>query len=226
MAGFQLATAPAGFQITPFITVRPTPAPALPNAVPGLTGAYPGAIVSLYGANLTVSFIVPLTPVVTIGGQPVTVLYASPTQLNLQLPATLTPGPSTLTLNNGFAAAFPITVNIDSLPAGINAIQITPGGAYIQTSNPAQQGQTLIVTLNNFAPSGTIIDPSRVQVGVGGVLHSVSSVTQAGNVYQVTFALNASTPVGPSEQLIVYLDGRSSYPATIPVTPPTGSFTK
>ena len=129
-------------------------------------GAYPGAIVSLYGTNLAAGSAV---PVITIGGQPVTVLFASPTQLNLQLPSGLAPGPAILTMNNGIAPAFPITVNIDTLPAGISAVQ-SSSGAYISATNPAQQGELLIVTLSNFAPPGTSIDPSRVQVSVSGDL--------------------------------------------------------
>jgi hypothetical protein len=220
IAGFQLATAPAGFQIAAQIAGSPTPIPALANALPGLNGAYPGAIVSIYGSNLAAAS---AAPVVTIGGQPVTVLYASPSQLNLQLPSTLTPGPAILTLNNGVVAAFPITVNIDTLPAAIDGVQ-TSSGAYIDALSPAQQGQMLIVTLGNFAPPGTGIDPSRVQVSVGGVSNSALTITQAGSVYQVGFLLSSTDPVGQSEQLIVYLDGRSSYPASIPVTYPDGSF--
>jgi hypothetical protein len=214
LAGFQLATATAGFQITRQMPGSPTPNPPLQNAVSGLNGVYPGAVVNLNGANLVGAS---GTPVVTIGGQPVAVLSASPTQLSLLIPTTLTPGPAILTLNNGVAPAFPITVNIDTLPAGINAIQDATTGAYIDTTNAAHQGESLIVTVNNFAPQGTTIDPSRVQVGVGGVSHPATQVTAVGALYQVTFQLNANDPVGPTEQLVVYLDGRSSYPATIAV---------
>jgi len=221
IAGFQFATATAGFQITPQVPGLPTPVPALQNASPGLTGAYPGAIVSLYGSNLAVS---PAVPVVTIGGQPVTVLYSSPSQINLQLPSGLTPGPAILTLNNGTLAAFPITVNIDTQPSGINAVQSSTG-AYIDAGNPAQQGEALIVTLGNFAPAGTNVNPGSVQVSVGGISHVVTQVASAGALYQVSFLLNATDPVGPSEQLIVYFNGRSSYPASIPVSSPNGSFT-
>jgi hypothetical protein len=122
-----------------------------------------------------------------------------------------------MTLNNGVAPAFPITVNIDTLPAGINAIQNATTGAYIDATSAAHQSDSLIVTLNNFAPQGTNIDPSRVQVSVGGVSHPATQVTAVGAVYQVTFQLNANDAVGPTEQLVVYLDGRSSYPATISV---------
>jgi len=221
VAGFQFATAPAGFQITPPVPELPTPLPTLQNASPGLNAAYAGALVSLFGANLAVP---PAVPVVTIGGQPVTVLFSSPSQLNLQLPAGLTPGPTILTLNNGTLAAFPITVNIDTQPAGISAVQSSTG-AYIDASSPAHQGEALIVTLGNFAPAGTNINPASVQVSVGGVSHAVTLVASAGAIYQVSFLLNATDPVGPTEQVIVYFNGRSSYPASIPVTYPNGSFT-
>jgi hypothetical protein len=221
IAGFQLATAPAGFQITSPIAGLPVPVSILVNALPGLNGVYAGAIVSLYGSNLAAASAV---PVVTLGGQPVTVLYASPTQLNLQLPSGLTPGPAILTLNNGAVAAFPITIGIATLPASIDAIQ-NANGDYLNSTLPAQQGAMLIVTLGNFAPPGTNIDPSRVQASVAGVSHSVLTVAQAGSLYQVTFLLNSNETVGQSEQLIVYLDGRSSYPASIAVSYPNGSFT-
>ncbi len=216
IAGFQSATAPSGFHISATIAGLPVPFPPIYNAIVGLTGAYPGATVSLYGLNLAAAN---ATPVVTIEGQPVTILYTSPTQLNMQLPTTLTPGFALLTLNNGALNAYPITVTIANLPAGINAIQNT-SGAYIDSSNPAQAGQTLIVTLSNFAPQGTPINSSQVTVSLGGVSQPVYQVTEAGPVYQVYFNTSATDPVGPSEQMIVYLNGVSSYPATIPVVSP------
>jgi hypothetical protein len=213
VAGFQVATAPAGFQITPQVAGLPVPLPPLFNALPGLNGAYPGAIVSLYGSNLAAGSAI---PAITVENQPVTVLYASPSQLNLQLPSTLTPGPALLTLNNGVQAAFPIGVDIANLPAAINAVQ-NSSGAYIYAANPAHLNDTLIVTLSNFAPPGTSIDPGRVQVSVGAVSHTVFQIVQTGTVCQVYFSLGPNDSVGQSEQLVVYLDGASSYPATIPV---------
>ena len=79
--GFQLATATAGFQISPQTAGLPVAIPVLTNATPGLTGVYAGAIVSVYGSNMG------STAVVTIGGQAANVLYSSPNQINLQIPA-------------------------------------------------------------------------------------------------------------------------------------------
>jgi uncharacterized protein (TIGR03437 family) len=224
ISGFQIATAPAAFQITAQITGLPAPYPLLINASTGLTGSYAGAIVSLYGTNLAVSN---ATPSITIGGQPAVILYAAPTQINLQIPAGLPSGPAIMTLNNGLQDAFPVTVNVDTPPAAIAAIQDSTN-AYISGANPAQEGVVLIITLTNFAPAGETINPNRVQIGVGGVNHNASSVTEtlvgSANYSQVTFQLNPNDPVGPAEPLIVYLDGRSSYPVSIPLANPDGTF--
>ncbi len=213
ISGFQTATQPAGFQITPQAAGLPAAYPVLFNATPGLTGAYSGAIVTLYGSNLTAPN---AASAISIGGEPAAILYASASQINLRIPGDLAPGPATLTLNNGVLNAFPLTVNIDTPPATIAAVQ-NVAGAYIDAASPAHPQDVLIVTLTGFGAPGATIDPSRVQVSVGGVSHQARAITQTGAYTQVTFRLNANDPVGQAEQLIVYLDGRSSYPAAIPV---------
>jgi len=217
VAGFQIATAPAGFQITAAVPGLPAAIPVLTNALPGLTGSYAGAIASLYGSNLAAAN---ATPALTIGGQAVTVLYASPTQINLQIPSGLAPGPATLNLNNGLTNAYPVDVNIDTPPASIGPVQ-NSAGTYLDGTHPAHPGDLLMVTLNGFAPAGQTIALSRVQVGVGGALYSPIQITSIGaGAYQVSFLLGASAQTGASQPLIVYLDGRSSYPATITVASP------
>jgi uncharacterized protein (TIGR03437 family) len=232
MAGFQLATAPAGFHITSAVTGLPAAIPILTNALPGLTGAYAGAVVALYGSNLAAPNLPPgVNPVLTFNGQAATLLYSSPTQINLQIPQSLASGPATMSLNNGVANAYPVVVNIDPQPAAIAAIQ-NSSGAYIDAENPAVQGDLLIVTLTNLntgaAQNATTIAPSRVQISVGGTLHNPlpNPITPfAPGSYQISFLLNANEAVGSAQPLILYLDGRSSYPATIPVANPDGTFT-
>ena len=221
--GFQLATATAGFQISPPAPGLPSAIPVLINAAPGLTGAYAGAIASLYGSNLAPAGSAPSAPtLITIGGQTASILYSSPTQINLQIPANLSSGPAILNLNNGTANAYPVVVNIDSVPASITGVQ-NAAGNYISSTNTAHQGDLLIVSLSNFGPN---VQTSSVQVGVGGVLRNPLQVTTpVAGLYQVSFLLNANEQVGQGQQLVVYLNGRSSYPATIPVATPNGSFT-
>jgi uncharacterized protein (TIGR03437 family) len=220
--GFRLASATAAFHITSPVTGLPDPYPALPNALPGLNGSYAGAIVALYGENLAVPNAV---PVVTINGEAAFLLYSSPTQINLQIPSDIPSGPALLNVYNGALNAYTLVVNIDTQPATIAGISDNTGNA-VGTSNPAVQGGLLTVSLSGFAPDNLTIDPSRVQVGVAGATHQVLTVTQSTpGIYQVGFLLAPDETPGQNQSLIVYLDGRSSYPVAIPLTTPDGSFT-
>ena len=217
ISGFQMATAPGSFQVTAPVQGLPAAFPVLTNGITGLTGSYPGAIIAMYGRNLTASS---ANPVLKVGGEPAQILYASDNQINFQLPSDLPPGPALLELNNNALSAYPVLVNIDTPPAGIGAIQET-SGAYVYSAHPAQIGETLIVSLNNLAPANTTISPDHVQISVGGVLRSSTKVVAATpTVFQIWFPLTASDASGSSVQVVVYYKGRSSYPAQIPILAP------
>jgi uncharacterized protein (TIGR03437 family) len=190
-----------------------------------LTGAYAGATVTFTGSNLVTANQVAgnQTPVVTIGGQAATIVSASPSQLTLQIPALLSPGPATLALNNGVASAYPVAVNIDTPPATITGVQNGAGTA-LDATHTVRAGDVVTLILSGFAPQAPAIAPSRVQVSVGGALFTPLQMVPIGSVWQVIFVLDATAPAGPAEPTIVYLDGRSSLPATIPVTLPSGAF--
>ena len=221
MSGFQLATAPAGFQISPTVKGLPSANPVLTNATPNLTGAYAGATVSLYGTGLASAS---GATAITIGGQPVSILFASASQVNLQIPAGLQPGPAVLTLNNGSQSSYPVAINIDSVPAAIGGVQNVNGG-YVTATSPAHPGDYLTVSLTGFAPAGSVVATSRVQIAVGGTIHNaIQVISPATGLYQVSFSLNVNEQLGASQQLVVYLDGRSSYPAAIPIANASGSF--
>ena len=223
ISGFQIASAGASFQITPAVAGQPAPVPILTNALPGLNGSYAGATVSLYGTNLTARN---GNPTLLIGGQAATILFASATQINLQIPAGLTPGPATLNLNNGAVNAFPLLVSIDPQPATVTGLQNVAGVPF-DSVHPAHPGDLITINLSNLAPAGSFISGNRVQVSVGGVMHTLlkDPLALAGGIYQISLLLNTTDPVGQSETVIVYLDGHSSYPALLPVARADGSFT-
>src|SRR6185312_8386997 len=70
--GFRMVTATAGFHVTAPVANLPAPIPTLFNALPGLNGAYAGAIVSVYGRNLAGADTTPST--VTFNGEAAQIL--------------------------------------------------------------------------------------------------------------------------------------------------------
>jgi hypothetical protein len=216
VSGFQIATAPAGFQITPSVPGQPNTIPVLTNYVPGLNGAYAGATVSLPGNNLLggPNAIASLS----IGGQSAAILSATSTQVVFQVPAGLAPGPATINFNNGAGNAFPVVIGIDSQPASIAAV-LDSAGIAIDRSHPAHQGDLILLNVSGIAPM------APVQVSVGGALHNVLQTSQlTPGTYQITFLLSTAEAIGSAQQVIVYGDGRSSYPATMPIARADGTF--
>ena len=119
-----------------------------------------------------------------------------------------------------------MTVDIDTLPASVLAVT-NNAGAPVESGRAAHPGDLLTVTLGDFGPSGAAIAASRVQVLAGGVT-TVPLQVIPGSVtgtWQVSFLVHARAAIGPSQPVIVYLDGRSSYPAFIPIARADGSFT-
>ncbi len=216
-AGFQLATTQSGFQITPAVPGQPNAIPSLTNLSPNLNGAYPGALVAVNGSNLTANG----TTTVTLNGQPLTILTASATQISFLIPPSASVGVGTLVVNNGAAVSFPVTVAIDSLPAGIVSV-FNNSGVAVDAGHPAHPGDLLTATVSGLAAA-----PGSVQVLTGGVLQSPLQVTPGTNpgTWQVTFLIAANAAIGQSQPLILYLDGRSSAPIAIPIARPDGSFT-
>ncbi len=218
--GFQIATSSSAFQITgALLPTKPNVIPLLINAAPYLTGSYAGATVSLYGANLANG-----NPVLTLGGQTIPLLYSSPTQINFTIPAGFPQGPAVLNLYNGSDSAFAVAVNVDTPPALIAGLQ-SASGVVVDASHAAHAGDTVNILVTRFADPSANIAPSRVSVNIGGSTHTPYSVTYAGNgQYQISFLVTASDPLGAADEIVVYLDGRSSMPGTISIARSNGSF--
>jgi uncharacterized protein (TIGR03437 family) len=148
----------------------------------------PGSWIEIYGANLaaaarswtTADFNGPNAPIslggatVTIGGESAYLSYVSPTQLNVQVPLDLPPGPQVILVNSATAGvSSPYTVNVNALQPGIFApVQFVIGGkAYAGAlfsdgktfalptgavsgipSKPARPGDTLVIYGVGFGP--------------------------------------------------------------------------
>jgi hypothetical protein len=209
VTGFQLATQPLSFQITPAVSKsQPTVIPVLQNVASGQNGAYPGAVVSVMGLNLESGG---APPTVTLNNVPVTVIGGSANQLTLQVPAGLPSGPAILNLNNGAASSFPVAVNIDSPPSQIVSV-MNASGAQFDGYHAAHGGNVVNILIGNFADPSVVVFPTRVTINVGGVSQpSVAVTPAAGGLFQVSFVLSNLVPTGQQTPLTVYLDRQSSY---------------
>jgi uncharacterized protein (TIGR03437 family) len=209
ISGFQVAEQPAAFQIQPPNTNLPTPALPVFNAVSYATVLHDADYASIFGSNLSIP---PAGAQVLLNGQPAPVLYASPTQINFQIPSGFPVGPATLQVSNGSANAYPLYLQIDSSPAVISVAPPASGvsangsNAAVETVSP---GQSVSVQVTNVDP-GIVNAPNRVSVTLSGVPMAVESVTAAGGgVFQIQFAVTQSF-AGWQVPLVVSVDGSPS----------------
>ena len=214
IAGFQIATLPGGFTIQPFGSA-PAAIPQLSNAIPGQTGAYPGAVVTLRGSGLATAN---RASTVTIDNQSATVLASAPDQLTLQLPGSLMAGPALLRVNNGSDNSLPVAISIDTAPAVIKGAINTADVVY-DSIHPARGGDVVRVLLSGFADSSTVIFPTEVSIVAGGISQPALEVIPAdGGLMEVRFILSNLVPAGLQVPLTVYLDGRSSLTSVVAVS--------
>jgi uncharacterized protein (TIGR03437 family) len=218
LTDFQMSTLSQGLQVAAPQPGLPAAIPILFNDVPLQTGAFPGALVSIYGSNLETPGAA--DPTVTFNGQMANLLYSSPSQINLTLPGGLSPGLATLLVNNGSQAGYPVVVNITAPEPVIVALQQGVGQA-LGSNSLVQPGASLDAILSGFGTPGETIAPSRVQVNLNGTNYPAVSVTQVSgsNNFDVSFVVPASLPTGTPVTLVIFLDGLSSQPSSISVAP-------
>ena len=214
IAGFQTAILANGFSILSPSKPIPAPIPQLKNAVPGQTGAYPGAIVTLRGTGLAQAN---RMSTVTINNQAVPVILSAPDQLTLQLPGALTAGPALLQVNNGSDNSLPVAVSIDT-PAAVISGAVNAAGVPFDAGRPARGGDLVRLLISGFADSGTVIYPNQVSIVTGGVRQpAIEAVPVDGGLFEVRFVLSNLVPSNGQTLTVVYLDGRSSLPAGLAV---------
>jgi uncharacterized protein (TIGR03437 family) len=213
LTDFQLIEDTQGFQIQAPQAGLPAAVPILFNAVPTQSGSFVGALVTIYGLNLTDAN--NDTPTVTFNGMAAPLQYVSANQLNLTIPSGLSSGLATLLVNNTQQTSFPTIVNIAPPQPVITVINLA--GQAVTNTTAVNSGQAIDVLLTGLTNPGAL-SPGNIQVSVGGVTLPALSITQVGssNVYDVQFDLSAAVPSG-SQTLIVYVNGESSTTATLTV---------
>jgi uncharacterized protein (TIGR03437 family) len=209
ISGFQVAEQQTAFQLIPPNVSLPAPALPVFNAVSYATVLHDGDYGAIFGSNLMVGT---SAPQVLLDGAAAPILYASPTQINFQIPPGLPLGPAALQLNNGSVSGFPVMLQVDASPAVISVPASAPSavsdaaGNAVSVVNP---GDVASVQVTNVDP-GIVNAPNRVAVTLSGVPMAVQNVTAVGGgAFQIQFAVTQSF-AGWQVPLVVLVDGSPS----------------
>ena len=215
LSGFQVYSQANAFLITAANPALPVVDPAVVNAVWQPSGVFPGSTAILSGVNLGGA-----QTAITIKGKPVSIVSVTPTQVTFVVPAGLSAGPQVLKLNNGTTNAYPIVITLVSAPPVITGVQDSSGNN-VSASNTTQPGNTLTLVVKGFAAAGATVDPTTVQVNVGGMNITPTAVTEVSNTstYQVQVTLSPAVNTGAQIPVTISVNGETSLPVYIPINP-------
>ena len=222
---------------------------AVVNAASSKPQVSPGALATLYGSNLATSTgtdsASPLLTnfggaTVSVNGKPAPILYASPSQINFQVPWETATGNAMVTVTVAGTVSNSMTVPVTAAAPGI--FVNSSGAAVAQNhdftlntpSNPAHAGSYLITYLTGSGPvSPTVADgaatPSTgltqptlpVSVTIGGAPATVigSALAQGFvSLLQINVAVPSGLAAG-SYPMVVTIGGQVSNSATVSIAP-------
>jgi uncharacterized protein (TIGR03437 family) len=169
---------------------------------------------------------------VTLNGTAVPLLLVTSTQINLQLPFNLPPGPAILRVNNGAQTSQPMVVQIDAAAPGLFRV-FSSAGNPVDTSNPARLGDTIVIYATGLGP----VTPPAVAGAAAPFAATNSSVTVnvAGTsltpafaglspgstgVYQVNVVLPQNLGPNAAARVFIAVGGVSSNALTIALRAP------
>ena len=225
------------------VSVAPPSISKVVSAADNVSAPAPGGLISMYGTQLSPTNLaatqMPVPTVlanscVAVNGQPIPVIFVSPTQINAQMPfeasgdvtvQVLTPGGSSPFFNLVVpptapavflsATAGPVT----NLPAVVDA----SNGLLVTDSNPVHRGDTLVIYLTGLGqtspavPDGTpspvasALTPPTVQFGTQSVNVSYAGLAPGEvGVNQINVTVPNTTPEGLSVPLTITQGGVSS----------------
>jgi uncharacterized protein (TIGR03437 family) len=140
---------------------------AVANSASGVVSRVaPGALVSIYGSGLSLqtasadALPLPTTlggAVVTVGGMTAPILYASSTQINIQIPFEASAGSAALSVTVAGAAAGATTISLSALAPGLfllpqGAAAVNQDGSVNSQTQPASVGSVISAYLTGLGP--------------------------------------------------------------------------
>jgi uncharacterized protein (TIGR03437 family) len=247
------------FQATGQLTPNAEPPIIASNGVlnaASFTGtAAPGALMAVFGSNLATgtaeATALPLPTKMAnvqafLGGEPLPLLYAGPSQINAMAPFDIaTNSPRQLVVQNGsalsvpeevvVAPAAPASFTLDgsgSGPAIVVAIPASGGAHLVNSANPAHGGDTIVIYCTGLGSVASSLEAGdATPVSPLAPASDAISVTVGGQAAQVAFAglvptftglyqINAVLPAGLSGdalQLVIGAGTAQGPPATLSV---------
>jgi hypothetical protein len=213
ISGFQVISQPLGFQIVPPTQGAPAIL-AVVNGVAGQATIYPGAVATVWGANLSNpqiqfnSIVLGAPSWTEVASAPAQIAYSSGDQVNVAVPANTPIGPAILTLTTS-GGTVSLVVPISYAPPVIQGISEVSSGAAVGPTAAAGPGDQLTIAISGLDPTVTLAS-GRLQVEVAGVPMPVQSISAS----QIQFTLNQSFK-GILVPVTIVVDGSSSAPFTI-----------
>lgn len=215
------------------------------------TAVAPGSVASLFGLNLSSGvFLGQGNPLVqTLGGltahmgdRLLPLFFVSPTQINLQLPDDLAPGPQNLSVSvqGQPDIQVPFTVAQDApglFPQVIDgqtfAVAVHADGSSVTPTAPAAQGEVLTVYGTGFGattparpegfavpdtPAYPLVDTASIQVG-GVAVQPTNAFALAGSigVDAIQFLIAPGLPTATNAQLTITVNGQASNTLLLPL---------
>ncbi len=119
-------------------------------------GVAPGSIISIFGTNLAATS-ASGDPQVLVNGIAAPLLYASPPQINAQIPWEIPLGSATVIVTLGDTASTPIRIIIQQAAPGIFAV-LNPDGHINGPGHPVAAGSTVQALATGLGPANATLD--------------------------------------------------------------------
>ncbi len=186
----------------------------------------PGTLISIFGAGLASAGSV---PVVEVDGVPAVVNFATPFQVNAQIPAAAVPGLATLRVRSGFGAAeVPLTISavapaIFVLGDGTGAV-VNQDGTINSAVTPVPRGQAIVAYgtgLGATRQSGQLqvaVSPVTAQLGTRAATVLYGGLTPGiMGLYQVNILIPNDLPPALDYRLVIRQGSTESNAVTVAV---------
>ena len=197
----------------------------------------PGCVAIVHGSNLGIG-----DGVVTIGGMQAPVILGTPTDMNIQIPFELKPGPASLIVELAGHRSVPVDLMLADYAPALSSADNTgqglgtftlPNNAQVTVNTPATPSQNITLYATGLGPTNPPVPSGTPNTGaptttlplvtVGGrnakVNLSILSPVIFG-YYEVNFAVPPETPIG-NVAVTLRMGGVGSNTVLLPVGKPT-----